>query len=785
MASTSWTGEVPGKIQYHGSSWYLQYSSYFHFRRGDGGNTFYGDDGGNTWSIGSSRAPIFYDSNDTGYYTNPNGSSYLNSLSVIDGNLQLYKSQTVDMSNTGVYSTSNYYPVIMGVPTSGVWIEIQNNLNSNVPSWSTHGSGFTLNLRWWTNGSGWGTTEIKRRVEQYHERFTNSTICGGITQMSNGSVEVVWLRGGGTYYFKFSRDVSASAQSSTYTNNGQSVSPTSSAQNTVWNSATGDHVSYNNSVFTYARMDAPIFYDYNDTGYYCDPSSQSILYYTSVNVGQEAPGGANSSSAGLVLRGNYNTNTWAHKFHKYDNGSGVPLYLSTTVSTNAWSAKQAWGNGLNYDSQIFGSLGVDSAVYSPIFYDSNNTGYYVDPSVTSSINALYMVGPQYINYSNPTIYLQDTDHRSAMIHCNSNIFYILRGSGVNATGWATYNGYWPLEINLENNSAMFGGTLEAISDMRAPIFYDRNDTGYYSDQASTSRYNYVVPNKIKVVNNVNNEPRWDFSAYVVEAQHWYGNNSSMTMYMGEGNPINTYNLRSDIYYDRDNTGYYVNPASTSNLYNIVLPAQTGGLVVNGSSSTDTANASTWYGIGGSSVAGHSGTGYNMVQVAGYYGLRLRSNSCILDLDGPSYGINWTYLNANLAVGGQSRASVFYDVDNTTYYADFASTGTSIQAAGNITAYYSDERLKTKLGKIENAVDKVMMLEGFYYEANETAQKLGYKPKREVGVSAQDVQRVLPEIVAQAPISAEYLTIDYERLTPLLIEAIKELKAEIEELKKWH
>jgi hypothetical protein len=87
-----------------------------------------------------------------------------------------------------------------------------------------------------------------------------------------------------------------------------------------------------------------------------------------------------------------------------------------------------------------------------------------------------------------------------------------------------------------------------------------------------------------------------------------------------------------------------------------------------------------------------------------------------------------------------------------------------------------------LGKIENAVDKVKQLEGFYYEANEVAQKLGYKPKREVGVSAQSVQEVLPEIVADAPINANYLTIDYERLTPLLIEAIKEQQSEIDELK---
>jgi len=107
---------------------------------------------------------------------------------------------------------------------------------------------------------------------------------------------------------------------------------------------------------------------------------------------------------------------------------------------------------------------------------------------------------------------------------------------------------------------------------------------------------------------------------------------------------------------------------------------------------------------------------------------------------------------------------------------------AMYATGNITAYYSDDRLKTKLGKIENALDKICTLEGFYYEANETAQALGYKPVREVGISAQATQKVLPEIVAPAPISDEYLTIRYERLAPLLIEAIKELREEIKALK---
>jgi len=111
-----------------------------------------------------------------------------------------------------------------------------------------------------------------------------------------------------------------------------------------------------------------------------------------------------------------------------------------------------------------------------------------------------------------------------------------------------------------------------------------------------------------------------------------------------------------------------------------------------------------------------------------------------------------------------------------------SSSGNITATGNITGYYSDDRLKDKLGKIENALDKICSLEGFYFQANELAQSFGYTAKREVGISAQSTQAVLPEVVHPAAVGQDYLTVDYARVLPLVIEAIKELRAEIQALK---
>jgi len=109
-----------------------------------------------------------------------------------------------------------------------------------------------------------------------------------------------------------------------------------------------------------------------------------------------------------------------------------------------------------------------------------------------------MLGNLYINNGSPTIFLQDTDHRSGMIHQNSNVMYFLRGDGTNGTSWAQYDSYWPLTINLENNTAEFGGKINKrginvpalhIQDA-APTPYNDGDMWWESDTGKLKiRYN--------------------------------------------------------------------------------------------------------------------------------------------------------------------------------------------------------------------------------------------------------------------------------------------------------
>jgi hypothetical protein len=104
-------------------------------------------------------------------------------------------------------------------------------------------------------------------------------------------------------------------------------------------------------------------------------------------------------------------------------------------------------------------------------------------------------------------------------------------------------------------------------------------------------------------------------------------------------------------------------------------------------------------------------------------------------------------------------------------------GGDLFVGGDIAAYAtSDQRLKDNITPIHNALDKVLSISGNTFDWNEKSGKEG----TEVGVVAQEILEVLPEAVTTR--DNGYLAVRYEKIVPLLIEAIKELKAEIDELK---
>jgi hypothetical protein len=121
----------------------------------------------------------------------------------------------------------------------------------------------------------------------------------------------------------------------------------------------------------------------------------------------------------------------------------------------------------------------------------------------------------------------------------------------------------------------------------------------------------------------------------------------------------------------------------------------------------------------------------------------------------------------------------------------------IIASRGIVSSFSDNRLKNHTSNIANPIDLINKLNGFHYTPNDMALQYGFPSVPDVGLSAQEVQSVLPEIVRIAPFDMmldsynniisksgdNYLTICYEKLAPLFVESIKALKKELDEVKR--
>ena len=140
--------------------------------------------------------------------------------------------------------------------------------------------------------------------------------------------------------------------------------------------------------------------------------------------------------------------------------------------------------------------------------------------------------------------------------------------------------------------------------------------------------------------------------------------------------------------------------------------------------------------------------------------------------------NITSINQNLgtATTGVQFASLgIGTAPDATYELKIAG---DVAASGDIVAYYtSDKRLKDNIQPIENALDRVNQLGGYTFDWNEELQKA--RKGHDIGVIAQEVQSTFPEVVVER--DNGYLGVDYQKLVPVLIEAIKELSAKVKEL----
>ena len=560
------------------------------------------------------------------------------------------------------------------------------------------------------------------------------------------------------------------------------------------------------SGYMYARGSyrAPIFYDQDDTGYYYDPNS------TSNSAGRQRGGtlyGPNPS--------------WGRYLYVGTNGNVSSEACVATTNGNLHLDSRS-GNNLYLQWYNSGTVYVNNSIQSPIYYDRNNTSYYGDFASTSYMNdvranifyerentAYYFGSGQgdarfrttrvnecyndawFRNYNaGQGLYNQATGRHfyspgGTYWHIDSGaglIFYGSyqgsQGTGTDRKGYIYHSGAgfgllnsagsWQFRIDPGNSNAEVYRTLFADS-IQANILYDRNNTGYYFNGASTNSTRFEgVSNRTKAMMGLPGHTRNSAEYYSARpritsdtnywtgamgwgrqdmnvvstfgsgfidswssppnmpagASHWVGTQayhyrSSNTNGYGfqlVGGPIENLRLRSswpgwrawrtvpvlDVnnqnggsmyagrYYDSNNTGYYMDPYSTSRVNvteqlgrmyfsNYVVSRGNGGMM--GSyNSTGTAAKVIW-------TIGESWPIGNMYGLAyaydGSYGhhLSLRNNGSTYHRI--SFASQGASLSGTWQTSSSFRAPIFYDSNNTGYYFDGNTSGTSVRIAGDV------------------------------------------------------------------------------------------------------
>lgn len=375
MSSTAWTGEVSGKIQYHGSSWYLVASSYFHFRNTSGVNTFYGDPSGNTWSETSSRAPTFYDSQNTAYYGDFASTSVLNSLNVAgsisstngNGIIRLYGNLHIDAYNSNdIYL--NYY--------SGRRLQVFRS--SQVETFRTDLDGIVYAYSQFRTPIVYDYNDTSYYVDPASTSQLSTVYAAGNIRGSNGVTAAAASISSG--YGGFAGTPSNGYLITTNINYNVFNMPTVIVEGYAYGSGVPIHIEI-------------VWYSYNN----------GFVSYSYTNLGAWDPGtvriGTNGSDKICI---HFSNNIYYGRMNVRAVYDQSPDYLLN------WSVQQDVSySGLSRVTvvgaqQTVGGINTVQSCYMPIMYDVNNTAYYVDPASGSRMGGIN--ADSLYSYGNVTAY---------------------------------------------------------------------------------------------------------------------------------------------------------------------------------------------------------------------------------------------------------------------------------------------------------------------------------------------------------------------------------------------
>ena len=648
-----------------------------------GGNSVYMP--GTAYSTADMRAPVFYDYDNTSYYVNPNGTSYLYGLTtaigiVSGGNNGFYndvyyggaRNPIWAFGNATSYGLSYFQGAagLGGIDTIGIH---PNGVPTGSGSVLMVTSSYTQSLGSMRAPLFYDSDNTSYYVDPASTSNLSATYIGGHLYTSYNANDIllqtsttgaaglllrdsagnfrVQMYGDGTNYGFLNGawagwDLQKTIGGNLYLNGNGSYYLNLASDNNFYR------------VYGQADIRSPIYYDLNDTTYYVDPASTSVLNRIDTVRGNNW----------LYLDYNYGHSiVGTYSSYRYQGvfamGDAYKLPADGTTTGNlygmAWSHPNAGGIASNLNSHgllllqngsfmaALSTNGTFSAdVRGTVFYDYNNTGYYVDPS---SISYLYDLALSGAVYFRPNTWIQFNgsyglywpNHYGAHLHANDLSSYAqlaIRGSKNGYSGIYDQNSGWA----WMNDSSANGGFYRESSG-RWSMYYNHGTTCWGLNTSTT------------------------FSAW--------------DMYGPKGFYAGT-RMDSPIYYDASNSGYYVQPVATSVLwatqayYYRRLGAGYGYLDGGYGSQETGATSGPIYTIGGGYVPAANSLG-NMYGV-GY---------TIGNISGIGYSSDWGFyvasggtarhfLDSGSGTGyasGSYRAPLFYDLNNTGYYCDPAST----------------------------------------------------------------------------------------------------------------
>ena len=327
-----------------------------------------------------------------------------------------YQEYTIE---TGHLDQNTYYPICIQVDVyNATTFTVSADLDKgSKPSWSSHNSGrFTLLLVWQTSGAGWGRLSVDRKIinaEWAWVKNNNTSPVINVSQLSNESIECVYVRGGGTYTFRMqgARGIYKTKTPTLCTSkrewSGQSVAPYTP---TDWNNLNypvarltkidangiytgtltasqinaancnftqgkiGGFTIYGHKMSTYDNPENGHIIEIHKTGYICNSRKSDSKDYWALNADGSASFGMGSTtfhaSGGFVMTGNssskFNIDISGTNFFRVNDGSMVSvrgdgrtaLSVSTYGSNNSTKGISVLCNasGYGYAIESYGNV---------------------------------------------------------------------------------------------------------------------------------------------------------------------------------------------------------------------------------------------------------------------------------------------------------------------------------------------------------------------------------------------------------------------------------------------